>query len=212
MLKEHGLNAEHSMQFILCVRSTLHFGLWWQVKLSETQWAKLEKCWNNMVRTALHEKCPKSLPIEKLREISGIPGIREFSEYLMHLRMNKISAPGFTKCSRFTLNFSEFVKIRTLFIQSTSSKTRKSTQRRTADLTLKLRREQLLKSFGPIRAHLFMLGEKYKWRLADFSLCKEELQIKYKVKNVGIHSDYVKLRKHELIEKLISLCPYCQFE
>lgn len=212
MLKKHGLSIEHSLQFILCIRSVLFFGLWWQTKISENNWQKIERSWNNMVRTALHESCPKCLPVSELRRLSGVPGIREFSEYLMHARMNKISDPDFQKCERFTLNLKEYQSIKSVFKPASSKNLRQSTKRQSSKIRTQTQKQQLLKSYGPIRTYLFMLAEQHKWKNKDFLLSKDELQAKYKIKSKGVHNDLAQLQKHEIIEKLVSLCSHLKFK
>ena len=90
-MKKVGQDIENALQFAVCVRASFHFGLWWTTMISECQWQKLEKCWNAVLRTAIHENTPKSTKLAVIREISGHTTIRDFCHYLMHLRTSKLA-------------------------------------------------------------------------------------------------------------------------
>ena len=64
-------------------------------KLSKSSWNKLNLLWNKLLRVALHEKCPKHLPVNTLYELTGTCSIENFNHYLINLRTSKINHPEF---------------------------------------------------------------------------------------------------------------------
>ena len=43
-MKKTGLGVELGLQYAVCVRSALHFGLWWTTLISDSQLKKIERC------------------------------------------------------------------------------------------------------------------------------------------------------------------------
>ena len=207
MMKGLGLNISHAIQFALCVRSILHFGLWHLSKISENQWSRLERVWNKLLRTALHQHCPDRLPTEILYKLTGVCGFRDFSEYLMNLRLVKISNPNFTKCVRFTLNFDEKEEI-SRFVSSTVRRGAVRISTLVSTLVSKSNSEQgkLLEKLGPIKTYLYYLAKRRDWTECDFTLEKQLLRAKYEVSSAGISDEIKNLNTHSLKEKLISFC------
>ena len=108
-MKKIGLGIRNAMQFAVLTRASLNFGLWWKTLISESQWQRLERCWSSLLKTAIHEKTPKSTNLDVIREISGHSTVRNFCHYLMQLRTCKLADSVAIK--RFTLNEAEFTKL-----------------------------------------------------------------------------------------------------
>ena len=207
MMKGLGLNISHAIQFALCVRSILHFGVWHLSKISENQWLKLGRSWNKLLRTALHHHCPDRLPSEVLYRLSGVCSIRDFCEYLMNLRLVKISNPNFKKCVRFTLNLEENNKITRMAVgTSRTGAIRISTLVSTLVSKSKNEQVKLLENLGPIKTYLYYLAKRRKWKKCDFTQDKQILRAKYGVDSAGISDEIKKLNTHSLKEKLVNYC------
>jgi len=84
MMKECGLGRENALKYAGCVRSFFHFGLYWTTRINDNLWNKIERFWNQFLRTAIHEKCPSSTNISVIRLISGYGDIRTSCDYLIH--------------------------------------------------------------------------------------------------------------------------------
>jgi hypothetical protein len=207
MMKGLGLNISHAIQFSLCVRSILHFGLWHLSKISENQWSKLERAWNKLLRTALHHHCPDRLPTAILYKLTGVCGIRDFCDYLMNLRLVKISNPNFSKCVRFTLSLDENEEISGMVSGTVrTGAIRISTLVSTLVSKSNSDQDKLLDKLGPIKTYLYYLAKRREWTECDFTLEKQLLRAKYEVCSAGISDEIKNLDTHSLREKLISFC------
>ena len=76
--KKLGVSVRHAVQYVLCLQGHATFWLWWVSGLSNRSWTKLETVWNNLIRMALHEKCPKKLRADKAQEFTGLRGLKRF--------------------------------------------------------------------------------------------------------------------------------------
>ena len=207
MMKGLGLNISHALQFALCVRAILHFGVWHLTKISENQWLKLGRTWNKLLRTALHQHCPDRLPTDVLYRLTGVCSIRDFCEYLMNLRLVKISNPSFEKCVRFTLNLQEKTEIEGMAGGTTrTGAIRISTLVSTLVSKTKSKHDKLLEKLGPIKTYLYNLAKRRNWEISDFTLEKQLLRAKYGVESAEISDEIKKLDTHSLKEKLVSYC------
>ena len=182
-LKKHGLGVNHAVQYVMCLRGHVTFGLWWAGGLSDRSWSRLETVWNNLIKGALHEKCPKKLSVEKAHEFTGLTGVKVFFEYLIHLRTVKIENPAWTKCERFTLSFAELTAMRNL--ELVHERVRPNARARTKALTvssmLERKREKMIDKLGSVKYFIFLCAEKYKWTEQDFTLEKLDLRNKYDI-------------------------------
>ena len=181
-MKKIGLGIRNAMQFAVCTRASLHFGLWWTTLISEFQWKKLERCWSALLKTAIHEKTPKSTNLDVIREISGHSTIRNFCHYLMQLRTCKLA--NSTTIKRFTLNEAEFIKLdefQRVISPRTFVQTREATRNRTDKTKTELQFEKLTQKLGPLKTYTFTIATSRHWELADFHREKEDLRLIYSV-------------------------------
>lgn len=209
-----GLGFKFSMQFCLCVRGILNFGLWWICKISPTGLQKIERVWNKLLRKALHENCPDRLPLAELRELTGTGGIADFVHYLMNLRMVKINDKNFEKCDKFTLNYEEFKRVDAVVGGVTSDRRSKRSlvRRNTEKLETEIMKEKLLKSMGHVKTYLYYLGKSRKWKKDDFFLEKTELRVKYEVINYGVSCKVSNLNKSDVLDYLVSISKSLEFQ
>jgi len=212
-LKKLGLGFKFSMQFCLCVRGILNFGLWWICKISAHGLQKMERVWNKLLRTALHEKCPNRLPLSELRELTGTGGIADFVHYLMNLRMVKINDKDFDKCDKFTLDYDEFERVDAEAGGGTEDRRSKRSKviERTSRLETEISKENLLKSMGHVKTYLYYLGKSRNWQKDDFFLEKLELRVKYEVINYGVSCKISNLSKSNVLDYLVSVSKSFEF-
>ena len=212
-LKKLGLGFKFSMQFCLCVRGILNFGLWWICKISPTGLKKIERVWNKLLRKALHENCPDRLPLSELRELTGTGGIADFVHYLMNLRMVKINDKNFDKCDKFTLNFEEFERVDARVGETNERRRskRSTVKARSEKLETEISKQNLLKTMGHVKTYLYYLGKSRDWKKSDFFLDKPELRVKYEVINYGVSCKVSNLSKSEVLDYLVSVSKSLEF-
>ena len=143
------------------------------------------------MKTAVHEKTPKSTNLEVIREISGHTTIQNFCEYLIQLRTCKLAESN--KIKRFTLNESEFTKLRTFESVASSRtfvRTRSPTRDKSDKTKTELKFEKLTNKLGPIKTFTFKIATSKSWATADFHRTKEDLRV--------IHSVHAKIPKKYL--------------
>ena len=194
-LKKVGLDIRNALQYAVCVRSSFHFGLWWTTIISNHSWNKLERCWNSILRTAIHEKTPKSTKLELIREISGHSTIKNFCNYLIHLRTSKLADT--TKVDRFTLNHSELVSMRTwqsLQNHRSHVEIRPDISERVDRVRQERALDKLKSKYGPIKTATFKFAVENGWSVDDFRRDKAELRVHYKVK-AKVPDKYLKMSK-----------------
>ena len=172
-LKKVGLCLDHAVQFAACVRMGLIFGLFWIAAISKSNWNKLETHWTNLLRKACHEKTPKSTKIHVIHNVSGYGALKDFVEYLFHLRTTK-----HMKCQKFTLefqelqstkNFMESVRIAENPVGSVRSSTRAQTL---VHVDNKVRKATKL-DLGFVKIYTFDLAIRDNWTDKEFGLDKD---------------------------------------
>ena len=200
------MGIELAIQYVVCIRSYLHFGLWWMCFLSKSAWKDLETCWNVARRIALHEKCSQTLKIDKLEEITDLTSIQNFANYLMQLRSTKLV--NSKKCERFTLNSAELAQLTDQYDpnkHSTSTvKRREQTTEATTQSVTRKRNTRMAQKYGNIKAYLFELGTSRQWDNKAFKHTKCELRIQYNIPRKKVPNEILNLAKHKLLEFLNS--------
>ena len=179
-LKKVGLGIRHASQFSACARMGLVFGLYWITALSKTEFDKLETCWSNLLRKTCHEKTPKYAKITVLHEVSGFCSLRDFVNYLLHLRTNKDM-----KCKNFTLTHGELEstksKINSQTCVSATRHVRNCTRKQTSDLTIKLQNQKTRFELGFIKDYTYELAMANNWTNLEFKMDKSTLRTRYSV-------------------------------
>ena len=153
-----------------------------------------------LLKTSVHEKCPKSARKEAIFNITGHGSLKSFSNYLVHLRTaNHFNNPT---CKSFTLTPGEYAEFKSLQSVSTSKIcTRNSTRLQTeASLTNKARLN-LEKKLGVVKTFILRLAIERNWVEQDFRLGKTDLRRIYEVDR-KIPSIQHNLPKHELLSYL----------
>ena len=205
-LKKVGMGAELGLQFVVCCRSYLHFGLWWMCFLSASAWKELETVWNVARRTALHEKCSQTLKIEKLEEFTGLSSIRNFANYLMQLRSTKLLS--FRKCERFTLSFEEIEKLKDEFDPTKHSistvKRRDQTMAATTASVTDKRNQKMTTKYGSVKTYLFELALSRGWKSNAFKQTKVDLRKQYAIPRKSLKIEIQKMSKDVLLKLLNS--------
>jgi len=194
-LKKVGLDVKNALQYVACVRASFHFGLYWTTIISENSWNKLERCWNSLLRTAIHERAPKSTKLDLIREITGHTTIKTFCYYLIHLRTSKWADS--TKIDRFTLNHEEFLEMgnwQSLQNHRSFVEIRSEISERVDKTRQKRALEKLRLKFGPIKTATYQFGAENGWTEVDFRRLKGELRKIYNVKS-KVPEKYLKMSK-----------------
>ena len=180
-LKKVGLCLDHAVQFAACVRMGLIFGLFWIGAISKTNWNKLETHWTNLLRKACHQKTPKSTKIHIIHKVSGYGSLKDFVEYLFHLRTTKVM-----KCEKFTLEFGELQSTKNFMesirnaenpVGSVRSCTRVQTLKH-VDIKV---RNSTKKELGFIKLYTYDLAVRDNWTDIEFGLDKDILRSRYSV-------------------------------
>ena len=180
-LKKVGLGLDHAVQFAACVRMGLIFGLYWIAAISKTNWNKLETHWKNLLRKACHEKTPKSTKIHIIHKVSGYGSLKDFVEYLFHLRTTK-----HMKCRKFTLDFLELQSTHE-FMESVRTtvnpvaSVRQSTRTQTLVHVDKQVRKEAKLDLGSVKMYTFDLATRNNWTDLEFGLEKDVLRSRYSV-------------------------------
>ena len=182
-LKKVGMGIEMALQYAVCIRSFIHFGLFWMCHLSKTSWNELEKVWNIARITAIHQKCSQSFKIEKLEELSGLKSIRNFANYLLHLRTKKLE--NFEKCDRFTPNTQEIELLRQEFQPSNHSTSKIERRPATISATTKSvtpkAHMKLQVRIGEVKTYIVKLAIAENWSIRALESTKCQLRRKYSV-------------------------------
>ena len=200
MMKECGLGRENALKYAVCVRSCFHFGLYWTTMISDNLWNKIERVWNQLLRTAIHEKCPSSTNISVIRLISGYGDIRTFCDYLIHLRTVKLQ--NSTRFERFTLNVAEMLQLNNFTTNNdtqTYVKVRNATSQSLSQTRWELAFEEKRRKMGSIKSYTYQLTKSQKWTPNDFERTKTELRKKYKVRKVKTMQAIEKMSKSEML-------------
>ena len=202
------MSVRHAVQYVLCLRGHATFGLWWVSGLSDRSWKRLETVWNNLIRMALHEKCPKKLRVDKAQEFTGLPGLKQFFEYLVHLRTVKIENPNWVKTDRFTLSFVELTEMRNVEVEidpDRRASKRDKVKEKTVEVLLAEKTERLRKKLGNVKMFTFYCAEKYNWTETDYTLEKQDLRDKYDISKKPIPEHIINFTKEELRIELLRI-------
>ena len=139
--------------------------------------------WNIARRTAIHQKCSQSFKIEKLEEISGLKSIRNFANYLLHLRSKKLE--NFAKCDRFTPNSQEIEQLRREFQPSNHSTStierRPATMAATTESVTPKAHKKLQVKIGEVKTYIVKLAIAENWSPKALESTKCQLRRKYSV-------------------------------
>ena len=194
------MSIEHSIQFALSVRGGASYGLWWHCWLAQCNWDRLETKWMKMLKMAVHEKCPASVKIATIYDITGLHSFRAFSDYLVHYRtVDQNLNPGRRD---FTLKFTELQQFRNISVDRTAPKNlRQSTLDQTTSSLTNRARKLLIGELGSVKAHTIEIAQKKDWEEADFKLKKFELRKKYGIKR-NKPTKEIRLPKDDLLEFL----------
>jgi len=164
---------------------------------------KGETVWSKFLKKSTHENCPAAAFPVKIRELLGVRGFWQFSDYLVHLRTAKYHLKN--RCERFTLSPKELEQHRSLQVEVEPSRCRNSTRASTLESVTNKTRKRLELSLGTIKMHTISVAIKHDWNSESFVSEKEDLRKKYKIDREKA-SDKINLPKHELFLHLKTLC------
>jgi len=169
--------------------------------LSKTSWNELEKVWNIARRTAIHQKCSQSFKIEKLEEMSGLNSIRNFANYLLHLRSKKLE--NFEKCDRFTPDSQEIEQYRREYQPSNHSTSK--IQRRSATMSATTKsvtpkaRKKLEVKIGEVKMYIVKLAIAENWSPEALKSTKCQLRHKYSVPRKKLSTEIKNMSSGEIL-------------